>query len=119
MYRLYNVVKNKTNILGVWKDNNKIYYDNIEIKEYTQSKILDFEQQIRNMFSLGEICIAYKYNNNMVLEYSSGKKEILKNRIEIKESIMPSKEYIEILLKNNSGITIYKERNYYIIEIYK
>ena len=122
MYKLFKVTKKETNIQGIWKDKDKdkVYYDNIEIIEYKQSQILDFEQGIRNLFSLGEICIAYKDNNNyLIIQDKKGNKEILRHQILIVETKKPTKKYIDLLLEQHSGLTIYKDKEIHTIETYK
>ena len=118
---IFKVVEHETDIRGYWLDKSKLYIDNIELLQYSIIDNMFFINRIHLMFSQGEQAVFYKdfYNIGNV-RYKSGKWKILKNRIEIIENQNPSNNYIKLLLKNNSGLTIYKiDNGQYLIEIYK
>ena len=118
MYKLYNVNnKIKSDIKGLWRDdNNKVYFDNIQIITcYTKYKLL---QLIRKSFLSGEkACfytsggIAYIMNNDKSIIELLGQKRICRDKLSIKE--------VKALLKQYSGLTIFKNRIHdnYIIDI--
>lgn len=116
------VVANETKVKGYWKNKEgKVYIDNIEVKSFLG---IDFcyIQNLKNLiFAQGEECIFTKdCNNNAIIEDKEGNKTILRNRIAWIETIKPSKDYINILLEQNEGFTIYElEEEVFLIETYK
>lgn len=119
--RILMPIKHKTDIKGYWLDNNKIYIDNIIVKSFFAIHTSEFYNQIKILFSQGELAIFYKniHNEGIIID-KQGKKTILKNRIAYIENKKPSKKYIKALLIQHNGLTIYKLKdNKYLIEIYK
>lgn len=124
--QLYTVTRKKTDIVGLWKDNNgKIYRDNIIIKEYIS--YVKFQRAIGKLFSLGEKAVFYIVNGIAAIEYAPGaapgpreesKIEYLVNCIRYNEKNLKA-SYIKTLLKNHAGITIFRNKGCYTIEIWK
>jgi len=119
---LFCVVKEETDIKGYWKDKEgKLYIDNIVIKEYGAINEGAFQNMKSLLFASGEEAVFYKdASNYAIIEGKQGSKDILKKRIAWIENIAPSKEYIEVLLEQENGLTIYKlEEAVYLLEVYK
>jgi hypothetical protein len=115
MYKLYTVSKQKTNILGLWKDNNKIYRDNIIIKNIP---LINKQWENQALFDNGEKCIFYVYGKKAFIESKEGKIDILRHRITWNEKrLRPS--LIKEVLKQNGGLTIFKNENDYTLSIWK
>ena len=116
MIKLYRVMEEKTSIKGYWKEKNKVYIDNIQIKEcYTKYSFLINK---RKLFHSGEKAVFYIRNNHAIIEDRQGNKTILKHCIKWNEKRI-TKSYLKELLKNHNGITIYKNKNDYTIELWK
>ena len=122
---------NKRNLLrGYWQnESGKIESDLIDCREYNQSiegllyqdifyRYLENLKQIKTNGKSQE-CIFYKINNIGYIYYSRDRIQILPKRI-IKEV---KKEDLKLTIKNdlkeNSGLTIYRENGKYYIEIFK
>jgi hypothetical protein len=118
---LFCIVANKTDIEGFWKNKEgKVYKDYIVLKRFFAIEEEAFKVAKQLLFSIGEEAVFYKdKNNNAIIENKEGSKTILKQRIAWKETKKPSKAYIEALLQNNEGFTIYKEEEGFKIELYK
>jgi len=114
---IYIPVKQKTNILGLWIDNNKkIYRDNIKIKNCSSSAKLQLE--IALLIEDGEQAVFYVVHNAAYIHTQHKPLKILIHRIEIKEkNLRPS--YIKLLLAQHGGLTIFRKKNSYLIEIWK
>ena len=119
---LFCVVQNETDIKGYWKDSEgKLYIDNIEAKQYGAINEEAFQNMKKLLFASGEEAVFYKdASNYAIIEGKYGSKDILKKRIAWIEEEGPSKEYIEVLLQQENGLTIYKlEEAVYLLEVYK
>lgn len=116
------VVANETKTKGYWKNKEgKVFIDNIEVKRFFG---IDFcyIQNLKNLlFASGEEAIFIKdCNNNAIIETREGNKTILRNRIAWIETRKPSQKYIEALLEQNEGFTIYElEEEIFLVEVYK
>jgi len=115
MYKLYSISKEKTDILGLWKDNNKIYRDNIIIKDIP---LINKQWENQALFDNGEKSIFYVYGKKAYCESKEGKIDILKHRITWKEKRLRH-SFIKELLKQNNGLTIFKNKNDYTLELWK
>jgi len=122
--QVYTVTKEKTNILGLWRDESgKVYRDNIIIREYLNYR--KFQFAIGKLFRAGEKAVFYIVNGIAAIEYAPGaapgaesKIDYLVNCIRYYEkNLRPS--YIKTLLRNHAGITIFRNRGEYTIEIWK
>lgn len=116
MYNLYTVSNKKSNIVGFWQDDNKIYRDNIVIKSFSSYR--KFQISIARLFFQGERAVFYEKLNIGYLENQSGKIDKLPYKIELKENNLKC-GYVKELLKNHNGITIFREKQGYKIVIYK
>lgn len=113
---LYNVVKQKTNVLGYWKEGNKIYIDYIEIKKHNKNTI---KKAKKDLFLQGEKAVFYKIGNKAYIENQQGKIDILNNRIECKrKKSYKNIETIKTILKQYSGCTVYNKKDSVLIEVY-
>jgi hypothetical protein len=114
MYKLYDIVNYKTDTRGYWLYNNRVYRDNIkilhikDIKDYKHILFNDKKQE----------AIFYIVNNKAYIEYKQGNRSILKHCIRYKEKHI-TKGYLKALLYQHKGLTIYKHKGYYTIEIWK
>ena len=116
-YTLYKVVKGQTNILGYWKDDKKIYIDNIKIVECKNQAILKIKKQF--LFDNGELAVFYKDNTQGYIEDKQGKINILSKRIEhTRKTSYNNVKFIKELIKKYGGCTVFKKRGYILIEIW-
>jgi len=115
MIKLYSISKEKTDILGLWKDNNKIYRDKIKIKSFCSLP----RKEITKLFSQGEKAIFYTSNDKRAVCLNSDySKQILYHCITWQENkLRPS--LVKILLALHGGLTIYKNDFGYTLEIWK
>ena len=116
MYKLYTVTKNKTGILGLWKnENGKIFRDNIIIKNLNGKELY---QEKKSLFCDGEQVVFYTDFENAIIESASGKLEILRHRITWQENkLRPS--LVKALLVQHGGLTIFKNKNDFTLELWK
>jgi len=122
MYTLY-IIDNskKSDIIGLWYDKGKLYRDNVFIKAYRDKKAL--QGDIDKLFLNGELTVFYTEKNIIDKEsiaYIQDKKGSIKtlyNRQILKRRKLSIREVKTLLLKYN-GLTIYKYKGYYLIEIY-
>ena len=119
-YRLFIPVKNKTGIIGLWRDRaGKVYRDSIKIETYGLIWKDLFKLVIGRLFKDGQKAVFYKNPyNEAVIEYQSGQREILKHRIAYIERHIKA-GYVKALLSQHGGLTIYRVDRGYLIEIYK
>lgn len=113
---VYGIAKKKTNIRGFYKKaDGSIAVDNISpILINTQG---EFDYAIRNLFRLGEEAIFYRFSDRGFIKTKEGKITKFENRLElIREKL--STEEIKKLLDKYCGLTIFKGRRQYIIEIW-
>ena len=114
MYKLYNVTKDKSKIIGFWRDNRKIYKDNINLLSCKDTKVLN--DKISILFAKGEKAIFYTFNN-MAFVKNARETEILNNRIyKIYKRLKPS--IVKKLILKYNGLTVYRIKRQYAIEIY-
>jgi len=110
---IYTITKEKTNIRGFWKDDNKIYIDNIKIKPYSNN-LKD------NLFLSGELAVFYCGDNTAYIESKNGCIDVLRvKRVLHYQSINVS--LIKGLLNSFKGFTVYRNKtlNDYTIEIWQ
>jgi hypothetical protein len=108
----------KTNIRGFWidKNTNKIYYDYINILEYSDYPSYRHIENLRIKYN--QICIAIIGNAKTLNIYYQNRQDVLDNRIYkevLKENL---RKEIKEALNNYSGCTIYQENKRYYIEIF-
>ena len=116
MIKLYCIVKNKTDILGLWKDEKgKIYFDNIEIKNLDYNH---FSIEGNKLFLSGEKAIFYILDNKAYIEDEKGNRTILRHRITWKEKKIEA-SFIKLLLELHGGLTVFKNKNDYTLSIWK
>jgi len=114
MIKYYDVMNYKTNIKGFWLDNGKIYIDNIQIRykktiEEIKEYLFDYKKQI---------AIFYMQDNKAFILDNKGNKTILSHCTRYKEKHI-TKKYIKALLIQHKGLTIYRKKGYYTIEIWR
>lgn len=124
MYKLYTIAKKKTGILGLWQDENgKIFRDKINQILIPDFDIGQLNIKKRKLFLQGEKAIFYvsQYTDKpkqAFIEHINGKIETLRHCITWKENkLRPS--LIKALLVQHNGLTIYKNKNDYTLEIWK
>jgi hypothetical protein len=115
---------------GLWKNQTgRIESDLIDVKNYNQSisgiyyqnnffNYLDNLKQIKTNGKTQE-CIFYKNGGVGYIYYSRDKIEILPSRIIKEVSRADLKQTIKTDLKENPGLTIYRNNGKYYIEIFK
>lgn len=119
-FRVFEPIKEKTDIVGFWKDEaGKVHRDNIQL--YVRGLIFkeQIENKIESLFCRGEKAVFYKnpYNEG-IIEYPDGKRDILKNRIAWTQKHLNA-AFIKLLLNQHGGLTVYRIKDGYLIEIYK
>ena len=113
---IYEVSKKKTNILGLWKDNTgKIYRD--YIKFYHPKNANEFNSKIELMFLQDEKAIFVKGKDKAfcISQY---------NLISFSQNIQYKREKLSFneiknLLNEYNGLTIIKENNSFLIDIWQ
>jgi hypothetical protein len=115
-YILFNTVKHKTGIRGFWlSDNGKLYKDNISLLYLNNDNIEDVKL---DLFNRGELSVFYKIGDNAIIEDSQGTRQYLNTKTLLKHKyIKPS--LFKALLKKYKGFTVYKNKGYYLIEIWQ
>jgi hypothetical protein len=111
-YSLYKPIKEKSNVIGFWLDNGKIYKDRIKMVKYSAKE--------KNNLLKNEVCIFYSNDNHAICEYKNKQKIIFYNRyLGYYKKI--NKKLILNLLYLYKGITIYKTQNKlkFIVEIWQ
>ena len=115
MYKLYSITKEKSDIIGFWQENGKIYIDKIKI-ENLSGEALYFAKKA--LFASGEKAVFYRDFENAIIESASGEKEVLSHCITWQENnLKPS--LVKALLVQHGGLTIFKNENSYTLEIWK
>lgn len=107
--------KIKSNKIGLWHNQNKLYHDNLIIRKINHGNL---NYAIKSIFNnTSEICIFYKIGNCGHIINRQNEITILKNRLLLKRNKI-NKHEIKDLIKKFNGITIYKKSNYFLIEIF-
>lgn len=114
---IYEVTKQKTNIKGFWQDNNgKVYVDNIKL--YYPKSFPDFQNKINLMFLQKEKCIFTLSKGKAFIIYENDYPVTLTKNIQFKREKLSFNE-IKDLLSQYNGITVIKEDNHFIIDIWQ
>ena len=117
MYNLYDVTKEKTNVLGFWKDENgKIFRDRIIIFKNLSGENLYKMKKI--LFSQGEKAVFYCDFQTAIIENANGQKQYLRHCITWQEKKLRPSLIKELVLQHN-GVTVYKNENSFTFEIWK
>lgn len=117
MIKLFDIVNYKTGVKGFWIDKNKIYIDNVRIKEVKEGYSFVISKRI--LFNVKkQKAIFYINKGKAYIEDIKGNKTILNHCIRYKENHLKT-SYIKTLLNQHSGLTIYKNENDYTIELWK
>ena len=118
MFKLYTIAKEKSKIRGFWQENGKgkIYIDKIKIENCENPKELN--KKINFLFSQGEKACFYTAKNEAFIESANGKLESLRHCITWKENKLRT-SLVKALLAQHGGLTIHKNENGYIIELWK
>ena len=113
---IHDVIKDKTGIRGYWKDNTgKLYKDNILLRYVDNARLEDVKLEL---FNKGEKGIFYKVMNTAIIEDTQGNRQYLNTKTLLKyKHIKPS--LFKALLKKYTGFTVYKNKGYYLIEIWQ
>ena len=117
-YRLLIPINKKSDIRGYWIDKNRLYKDNLSLKEYNS---IDFNSLDKIKQNLRQICLFYSYNNIGNIYYSKNKINQLKNKIIYrigKGNFRGLKRSIKELLSKFEGLTVYKQKEGYLLEAY-
>lgn len=121
MYKLYTITKEKSKIRGFWQDNNgKIFRDKIALQYLNYN---DFKIAREKLFASGEKAVfyvlEYTYKNNLaMIEGANGESEALRHCITWQEKkLRPS--FVKALLCQHNGLTIHKNENGFLIELWK
>jgi len=117
MYKILIPIKEKSAIHGLWRDNDKTYFDKIKIVEcYAMNEAIKADlckkyNQLTLFYTHEDIGYCYTLKTNIT--------DILKNYKIINLPIeLLNKSFIVHLLKLYGGITIYKTALHYKIGIY-
>lgn len=117
MIKLYDIVNYKTNIRGYWLDKNKVYKDNIRISNIKTN--IRFKTEKHFLFDYKkQLAVFYIKFDRAYIENKEGDITILKNLIEYRLNKL-SKDKIKELLYKYNGLTIIKEKNCYVIQIWQ
>jgi len=124
MYKIFIPIldkRKKLNTRGFWYNKNKFYYDYIIIKKYicNKEKLFYLLEKLKQEYI--QEAIFYIHNNIGYIFYNRNNIEILKQRYILKidkRNRKYLKYNIKILLKKYKGLTIYKEDNFYKIEVF-
>ena len=117
MYKIYDIIKEKSNVRGYWIDNNKLYKDNINILEVKSIRELNNIKQ--KLFVIKkQLAVFYLKFNKAFIESSNGDIQVLKHNIQYKEKHI-TKDYLKALLLQHGGLTVFKCKDYYIIDIWR
>lgn len=115
MIELYTVNnKIKSNIKGFWKNENKIFRDNIFVK--TCYSLSEFENEKAKLFESGELAVFYKSDRIAKIEDKNGKIDILLHSKKQRFYNLKA-SHVKKLLNTYGGITVIKENNTYLIEV--
>ena len=116
IYIPQNKRKEKTNIRGFWysKDTKKFYYDYIKtIKSLTGD--LHFVEYLRQEFK--QEAMFFTHNDKAHIFYKPDKINVLKNRhITKHRGFKGLKKEIKDYIRIYGGVTVYKQRDSYLIE---
>ena len=114
---IYEVSKKKTNILGLWQDKDKkIYRDYISF--YYPKSFPDFTSKIDLMFLQGEKCIFTVSKDKAFVISQENYPVTLTKNIQFKREKLSFNEIKDLLNKFN-GLTIIKENNSFLIDIWQ
>lgn len=117
---LYIPVDFKTGAVGLWKDlTGKIHRQNITLKPYFAIEHFMFEYAKASLLQQGQDLIFYKnIHGKGVIENKQKGRTYLENRVLIRENHLRI-AYIKELLNQHGGLTLYRLKEGYLIEIYK
>ncbi len=118
MYTLYKVDNSKrSRVRGYWRNNGKVYRDNITLVKYRQKRQL--EKGIRALFDKGEKAIFYRagVKNKGYCIDNKGKLITYPNRLRIRQSGL-SGQAVKRLLARYGGLTVYKSNGGYFLEVF-
>jgi len=110
---LYQVIKEKTNIRGYWKDDaGKLYRDNIKLVDYNRATV-------KRLFADGELAVLYTNTSEAIVEGANSSLIRLKNNRTFHVKKVSSKLFKNILESSN-GFTVFKNLTFndYTIEIW-
>ena len=117
--KLFKISKNKTDIIGYWKDNSgKLYKDYIVL--YNPLHCYDLRNQINNLFKSGEKAVFFRSSKESFIFYPDKAEDILKENIQLiynKGYLKPS--IFKKLLRDYNGFTVFKTNEYYLVDIWQ
>jgi hypothetical protein len=123
MIKLFGIVNYKTHIKGYWIDNTgKLYRDNIVIQCYYKddniaSGYTKFLLDKRHLFKT-QLAVFYINGNTAIIEDTRGKRTSLHHKTILRyKHLRPS--IFKALLKQYNGFAVYKNKGYYLIEIWQ
>jgi len=121
MYKLFTINnKKKSDIKGFWQDKNKIYIDNIFLKDCQDLKELN--SGIKDLFNKNELSVFYTKNKKGYILDNQSKKIRLNDKLVYNLARLRISR-IKQLIKKYNGLTIYRKRDlennlFYTIEIF-
>ncbi len=112
MNTIYKTVKEKTNVRGFWKDDKKIYIDNIKLVDYS-------ENEKQKLFLSGELAVFYADNSTAYIESKDGNIQTLRTKLVFHDKRI-SKALVKALLAKHGGFTVYRNKTFndYTFEIW-
>ncbi len=116
MFKLYAVNnKHKSNVKGLWIDKGKVYHDFIHIAKYKTEHAL--RNGLSGLFLMNELSAFYTSRGKGYIVSNKGKVDILRHRRIYKRVKLHTSE-VKGIIKKFGGLTIHKQKNGYIIEVY-
>lgn len=115
--KIFEVVKEKTNIRGYWECNKRLYRDYIVL--YTPLGALDFDNKVQDLFYKGEKAVFVTGKNKAFVLYPDNKQEKLASFHSFivdngKYSFSAYKVFLKGLLTQYGGFTVIKKEGYNI-----
>ena len=113
-YNLYSVSKRKTDIVGYWKQDNKVYLDYIKIDKHTKQTLRKAKKEL-----FQQLAVFYRVGNKAIIENQKGEKQTLEKRLEFKyKKSYSNVKQIKAIINKYNGCTVYHKKGYIIIEVF-
>lgn len=114
---LFDIVKEKTDIRGYWKQGKTLFKDNIVLLDFENPLIIESIKEKLFTFK-NQLAIFFKEGDKAYIESNIGNvQELAKVTRLYFEKITPS--LFKKLLKEYNGFTVYKRKSYYMLEIWE
>jgi len=117
--------KRKTSIRGFWRnESGKVYYDYLTSQDNYRDEnniqgLTTYLDNLKKFYQ--QECIAYKDNDKLKIFYSKDKIDVLNNNVVIninKHNRQELKDTLKTYLKEYNGVTVYIDKENYILESY-